>query len=225
MRQLSVPGREAHLWEVCKRPPRFIALAGSAGSLEGFRAILSRLPREFPYPIMILQHREKRRGPDDALVQILSRSSVLKVAKANQGDHLVAGNVYVGPPDRHISVTESLDIELTDGPCVNWNRPSADWLFDSLARRFGAAVIAIVLSGALMDGAAGVVKVKMGGGQVIVQDPQTALFKGMPTASIATGCADFVLPIQRIADALITLTMVPGATELFSVPLPAWARS
>jgi two-component system chemotaxis response regulator CheB len=146
------------------------------------------------------------------------------VLEAQHGDELMPGTVYVSPPGRHISVTESLSVELGDGPRLDWNRPSADWLFGSLAQRLGPGVISVVLSGTRSDGAAGVLTVKRHGGRVIIQDPQTSRFADMPRASMATGCADFVLPSARISDALVTLAMVPGAMDLFSVPLPPWAR-
>ena len=78
--------------------------------------------------------------------------------------------------------------------------------------------------GMLHDGAEGVRAVKRYGGRVIAQDPATACAPGMPAAAIATGCTDFVLSPERIPYALITLAMAPGGAELFSVPLPHWAK-
>lgn len=160
----------------------------------------------------------KREGQYDILVRSLAGTSGLTVRPAQDGDLLSPGSAYVVPPDRHISITESGRIELGDGAPLNRNRPSADWLFDSLATEIGPAAVVVVLSGSLDDGAIGAVKVKMMGGRVIAQDPATSRFPSMPVAAIATGCVDFILPAERIASALITLAMVPGSLELFSVP-------
>jgi two-component system, chemotaxis family, protein-glutamate methylesterase/glutaminase len=84
-------------------------------------------------------------------------------------------------------------------------------------------MIGVVLTGMLKDGTKGVRAVKRHGGRVLAQDPATARASGMPSSAIATGCVDFVLPMHRIAPALVALTMAPGAAELLTVPTPPWA--
>jgi two-component system chemotaxis response regulator CheB len=84
--------------------------------------------------------------------------------------------------------------------------------------------VAVILTGSLSDGAEGCRAVKRGGGRVLAQDPATARASSMPANAIATGCADFVLPPDRLASALLALTTAPGAAELLAVPLPPWAR-
>ena len=90
---------------------------------------------------------------------------------------------------------------------MHFVRPSADRLFESLARTCGRHAIAVVLSGSGTDGASGVLAVKSTGGTVIVEDGTTARFSGMPDAAIRTGAADMVLPIQEISGALVALTL------------------
>jgi two-component system chemotaxis response regulator CheB len=84
-------------------------------------------------------------------------------------------------------------------------------------------MIAVVLTGRLQDGSQGVRAVKAKGGRVLVQDPATAVAPDMPMASLATGCCDFALPPDKIADAVTTLVMAPGAAEVFRVPVSPWA--
>jgi two-component system chemotaxis response regulator CheB len=81
---------------------------------------------------------------------------------------------------------------------VRFLRPSADLLFESLAQTYRKRAIAVVLTGAGKDGAAGVVAVKRMGGVVIAQDRGTSEFFGMPGAAIESGCADYVLPLDEI---------------------------
>ena len=120
---------------------------------------------------------------------------------------------------RQFVVTGEGRISIRDYTSGNRHKPSVDELFSSLANCFGCRLIVTVLTGSLDDGAYGVTQVKARNGRVLVQEPRSAFAVGMPTAAIATGCADFVLPVERIADAIITFTMVPGASDLFLSPV------
>jgi two-component system, chemotaxis family, protein-glutamate methylesterase/glutaminase len=196
-----------------------VALAASAGGLSAFRAVLSRLPSDFPVPVLIVQHRTYRDSGQDVLVEILQKHSKLTVVQAADGALLRAGTAYVSPPNRQFLVASDGRISLRDHVASNRHRPSIDELFASLASYFGRRLIVAVLTGSLDDGAQGVTRVKAKSGRVLVQEPKNSFAVGMPSAAIATGCADFVLPLERIADALITLSMVPGANDLFPSPL------
>jgi two-component system chemotaxis response regulator CheB len=99
-----------------------------------------------------------------------------------------------------------------------------DTLLTSLATAAGPRAIAVVLTGMLRDGALGVRAVKRHGGRVLVQDPATARAASMPASAIATGCVDFVLPLERISTALTALAMAPGGADLFTVPIAPWAK-
>jgi two-component system chemotaxis response regulator CheB len=81
-----------------------------------------------------------------------------------------------------------------------------------------------VLTGRLSDGSEGVRAVKRHGGRVLVQEPETARASSMPSSSIATGCVDFVLPAEKMGQALIALTMAPGGADLLRVAAASWAR-
>ena len=86
-------------------------------------------------------------------------------------------------------------------------RPSADLLFEFVAASYKDGAIAVVLTGTGLDGSMGVKAIHEMGGTVIVQDPDTAEFNGMPSAAIQTRCADFILPLDEIAPALVQLVM------------------
>jgi len=96
-------------------------------------------------------------------------------------------------------------VSLTQTELVNFVRPSADLLFESVAAAYGERAIAVVLTGAGKDGSMGVTAIKKRGGTVIVQDEATSEFFGMPSAAIRTGTVDFVLSLDEIPAALITL--------------------
>jgi Chemotaxis response regulator containing a CheY-like receiver domain and a methylesterase domain len=113
--------------------------------------------------------------------------------------------VYVAPPDRHLLVNDDGTLSLSRTELVNFLRPSADLLFESVAASFKDRAIAVVLTGTGSDGSKGLHAIKKMGGTIISQDEGTSEFFGMPAAAIRTGLVDFVLPLNQIAAALTTL--------------------
>ena len=137
--------------------------------------------------------------------QILSRRSNLPVHQAVDGMELDPGSIYLAPPDRHMLINRDGTVSLTQTELVNFVRPSADLLFESVAASYGERAIAVVLTGAGKDGSMGVTAIKARGGTVIVQDEASSEFFGMPSAAIRTGIVDFILSLDEIPDALLTL--------------------
>ena len=139
------------------------------------------------------------------MADLLSRQSQLPIKQAEEGDCLQPGSVFIAPPDRHLLVNPDGSLSLSRTELVHFVRPSADLLFESVAASFRDRAIAVVLTGTGSDGATGVRAIKKMGGTVIVQNEKTAEFFGMPAAAIQTGDVDFVLPLEEIAPALVTL--------------------
>lgn len=134
------------------------------------------------------------------IADVLSRRTELAVKLAEADERIEAGTVYIAPPDRHLLVSPEGVLSLSNSELVHFVRPSADLLFESLAGAYGDRAIVCVLTGSGGDGAMGVDAVKSRGGTVIVQDPASAQFRGMPEAAVATGAVDFVLPLGEIAE-------------------------
>lgn len=198
--------------EARDRPPRFpeaafdvVALAASAGGLNALAQVLGHLPAEFPAAIVVVQHLDPRHR--SLMANILSRRTPLQVKQAEVGDSLSSGTVYIAPPNRHLLVNPDGSLALTQSELVHFVRPSADLLFDSVAASYTDRAIAVVLSGTGNDGAMGVQAIQKMGGTVIAQDPETAEFFGMPSAAIQTGEVDFILPLNEVSAALISLVM------------------
>lgn len=198
---------------------RIVAIAGSKGSLNALISLLSGLPVNFPVPIVVVRHL----SPDypSLLAGLLKRRISLDVKEAQDGDHLMPGTVYLAPPNRHLLVRPDGVLALSDTPKVNFTRPAADPLFESVARCYSHSAIAVVLTGGGIDGAAGVRAIKERGGTVIVQSRATSEAFRMPEAAILTGCVDFVLSLPVISSALISLIMVQGAAHIFGILPPA----
>lgn len=191
-----------------------VVIASSLGGPATLRQIFSVLPPDFPAPIVVVQHLSAQSPVP--LRGLLARSR-LPVEWASEGGRLRAGTIYLAPPDRHVRVMRSCSFRLCDGPRVSFARPSADPLFASVAQSFGARTLGVVLGGRLCDGTAGAAEIRRAGGVVLAQDPQTCVAPSMPQSALRSGAVDFVLPPDRIAHALVSLVMVPGARALFGV--------
>ena len=100
---------------------------------------------------------------------------------------------------------------------------SADPPLRWVAQHFGSRALGVVLSGTNDDGAAGVIALKRAGGRILAQNRASARCFAMPAATIATGCVDPVLPVDRMGQALVSLTAWPGATSLLRAPVAPWA--
>jgi two-component system chemotaxis response regulator CheB len=139
------------------------------------------------------------------MAEIIGRHSQLPIHQAVHGSHVRPGHVYLAPPDHHLLINRDGSVNLTRTELVNFVRPSADLLFESVAASFGARAIAVVLTGSGRDGSMGVTAIKQRGGTVIAQDEASSEFFSMPSAAIRTGMVDFVLPLDQVAGALLTL--------------------
>jgi two-component system chemotaxis response regulator CheB len=191
-------------------PFELVTIASSAGGLAALTSVLSGLPGAFPAAVVLVQHLDPRHKT--LLADMLGRRTELRVKMAEEGDHLRGGCVYIAPPNYHLVVNAGGTLSLSQSELIHFLRPSADILFESVAARFAARAIAVVLSGTGSDGARGVQAIKKAGGTVIAQDEDTSEFFGMPSASIATGTVDIVLPLALISSALVRLLQPPPET-------------
>lgn len=178
-----------------------VAIAASAGGIPAIGQVLAALPGDFPIPIVIIQH--LMQNTVSRLPELLDRRTPLHVRAAAAGDVLEPGSVYVAAPGQHTTVDALGRVVITHGPVVQWVRPSADTLFNSLAASFGNRAIVVVLTGTGRDGAEGAGAVDRAGGQVITEDG--AAFEGMPHAAIRATHVRQVLLLGQIAPALVAL--------------------
>ncbi|OKH39147.1 chemotaxis protein CheB [[Phormidium ambiguum] IAM M-71] len=191
----------------------FFDIVGITASSDGTDAIiniLKELPKDFPVPILIVKHLAI--GYKSYFPLIFAHRTLLTVKEAENGEKVKSSVVYVAPPDYHLVVNTDREISLIQTGKVNYVRPSADVLLKSIAENYQARSIAVILTGADSDGAEGVRAIKQMGGTVIAQDEATSGVFGMPGSAIATGCVDFILPIDQIAEAIVNLVH-KGAIE------------
>jgi two-component system chemotaxis response regulator CheB len=183
--------------------PRAVALAASTGGPAALHCILTALPRDFPVPLLIVQH--ITHGFSRGLADWLSKECDLHVKLADPGEKLAPRTAYLAPDDCHLGATRDGCALLDHSPPVGGFRPSGTFLFESLVRAFGPAMLAVVLTGMGDDGTAGLKTVKLAGGGILAQDEKSSVIFGMPRAAIQTGLVDHVLPLESIAGKLIEL--------------------
>jgi two-component system chemotaxis response regulator CheB len=186
--------------DVPTRPRGLVVIGASAGGVETLRRIVSGLPPDLPAAVCIVLHL----APDSpsALAGILSRSGPLPCHTALDGEPLIPGQILVAAPGHHL-VIDAGHVRLTLGPRENGHRPAVNVLFRTAAAAGDGGVVGVVLSGTRDDGATGLAVIKEHGGATIVQDPEEALYGGMPSSALAHVDVDVVAPSREIAAAVV----------------------
>lgn len=173
-----------------------VGIGASAGGVEALIELTAHLPSDLRAAVLVVLHVPA--GAPTVLPRILARQAALPVALARDGAPLLDGHVLIAAPGRHLLVADGR-IRLDRGPLESGMRPAVDPLLRSLASAYGSRATAVVLSGALDDGAAGAHAVAAAGGTVLVQDPAEAIVSSMPESALrAVGEAARALPAAAI---------------------------
>ena len=217
---------------------RVVVVGASAGGIGPLQTLVAGLPAALPAAVLVVVHLPAT--ADSHLPALLSRCGPLPASPASDGQRLTAGAILVAPPDHHLTVRGER-VRLTRGPRENRQRPAVDPLFRSAAAAFGPGVVAVVLSGALDDGAVGAAVVAAQDGAVVVQDPAEARVSAMPraalaavrrarrvaTADLAAVVTDLVRPAPPVPDGLSqpdlpdrSSTMKDGPTAVTALGSP-----
>lgn len=185
-------------WSPCP----IIVIGASLGGLSAIRAVLGAFPKDFTGSIVVVQHRGK--DVDGALREMLQKETAMPVREAEDKAAIMAGIIYLAPPDYHLLVERGHFALSTEGS-ISYARPSIDALFESAGDTYGDRVIGVILTGANRDGAAGLAALKRCGGLAVVQSPSSAEAPSMPEAAIAAADVDHVLPLEAIGPFLAEL--------------------
>jgi two-component system, chemotaxis family, CheB/CheR fusion protein len=179
-----------------------VVIGSSAGGIEALSTVVATLPPGFPAPIVIGQHLDPSR--QSHLGDILGRRSTLPVRTVNgmESERLEPSIVYVVPSNHDVYISDaSIELRSDAAQAHGRPKPSIDLLLTSASETFGDRLIAVILSGTGSDGAAGARAVKKAGGTVIIQNPDTASYPGMPL-SLAPTTVDIVANLDRIGQIL-----------------------
>jgi len=194
-------GRRARGWRPGSHEPPLVVVGSSTGGPKALTQLFSALPKEFPAPVVVVQHMPI--GFTRALALRLNDVSPLEIAEAAPGRVPRAGEVWIAKAGVHL-VFNSERVMCEDlGPPHMGVRPAVDITLESAVDRWGGNVVAVILTGMGMDGARGCRKVKQAGGKVLAQDEQSSVIYGMPRAVVEMGLADRVEDIEAMAGALV----------------------
>jgi two-component system chemotaxis response regulator CheB len=180
-----------------------VLIGSSTGGTQAIEQVLLALPADSP-GIAIVQHMPEKFTAMYA--QRLDGLCAINVREARDGDRIERGVALIAPGGRHLQVRKSggqYFAVVMDGPPVNRHKPSVDVLFRSAAECIGRDALAIILTGMGDDGARGMKALHDRGARTLAQNEETCVVFGMPKEAIAAGGVDEVIPLQRVADAIL----------------------
>jgi two-component system chemotaxis response regulator CheB len=179
---------------------KIVVIASSTGGPQALRQIIPKIPKNFPGAIIIVQHISK--GFTRPLAERLDKVSEITVKEAEDQENLEKGVAYIAPYGVHLGIKDS-KIALKEGKRIQGVIPSADYTMKSVAKKFDADSVGVVLTGMGKDGANGIEEIKRKKGRVIVQDRASSVIFGMPKAALMTGSVDKVVGLDRITEVLV----------------------
>ncbi len=183
--------------------PEVLAVAASTGGMMALGALLTDLPRDFPLPVLVVHH--PTTGMVDVMSTWLSATTEFEVEIATDGASLKAGTVYLAGEDAHLLVDNEGRVRVDRGAPVAGDRPSADLLFEAVARVYGAHALGLVLTGSHVGGVDGLRHVREAGGQIIVQNEATSVGFELGAKVMSAALPDYVLPLDQIPGQLARL--------------------
>jgi len=185
---------------------KIIALGASTGGTEAIKTVVKTLPADTP-AILITQHLPA--AFSESFVRHIDLITAMSACIPKNGQVIESGHIYLAPGDRHMKVIKEgfgYVIQLYDGEPVNRHKPSVDVMFGSVAQNIGANAVAVLLTGMGADGAFGMKEMHDIGAKTVIQDEQSSVVWGMPGAAFKLGCTDFVLPLEDIANKILSLS-------------------
>jgi two-component system, chemotaxis family, CheB/CheR fusion protein len=194
-----------------------VGIGASAGGLDALEKLFQNMPERTGMAFIVVSHLDPNHV--SIMPELLQRSTTMKLFQAEDGMTIEPDHVYVAPANRDLAILHGT-IQLIEPLEAHGFRLPIDFFFKSLAADLGEKAICIILSGMASDGTAGLKAVKSELGMIMVQDPASAKFDGMPTSAIKTQLADYILPPEEMPDRLIKYAAQKGQGALFDRTLP-----
>ncbi len=184
-----------------------VVIGASTGGTEAIKEIISSLQPD-KYSLIVVQHIPS--AFSKAFAERINKLSALDVCEAIDNQRILPGHVYIAPGNQHLKIVRdgnnsSYHCKLEDGEPVNRHKPSVDVLFKSVCTSAGSNAIGVLLTGMGSDGALGLKEIHDTGAITIAQDEQSSVVWGMPGEAVKLQAADFILPLNQIADKITTL--------------------
>ena len=186
--------------------PKALVIGSSTGGPVALSAILPQLQRDFPIPVLVVQHMPPLFTR--LFAERLDSSCALSVKEASQGSLVEPGTILLAPGDFHMTVASSegqVRVCLDQSPLQNFCRPAVDALFLSSAEVYGGDVLAVILTGMGKDGLHGAQVLKARGANILAQDEASSVVWGMPGAVVKAGIADRILPLDGVGAEILRI--------------------
>ena len=187
-----------------------MGLGASAGGLEALEAFFSHMPFDSGMGFVIIQHLSPKHK--SIMASLLAKDTKMTVLEIKDGMKVKPDHVYLNPPNKNVIIINGA-LQLMDPVKTGGINLPIDSFFRSMAEEMGEKAICVILSGTATDGTLGLKAVKELGGLVMVQDPNSAKYDGMPRSAIATGMVDFILPVEKIPEELVRYVKAPYMGE------------
>jgi len=180
--------------------PPVAGIGASAGGLDAFKKFFAAAPADSGVAFVLIPHLDPKH--ESLMVELLARYTKMPVVEATEGMAALANRVHIIPPNKYMTISDGT-LRLT-GPVERGGlQTSIDLFLRSLANDKQEKAICIILSGTGSHGTLGLKAVKASGGMTMVQDPNTAEYSRMPQSAVASGLADYVLPVERMPEAIV----------------------
>jgi two-component system sensor kinase FixL len=189
-------------------PCLIVGMGASAGGLKAFKAFFSRMPVDTCMAFVLVPHLDPTH--ESLMHELLAKQTAMPVGEAEQGGKVKRGHVYIIPPGKYLTISQGV-LHLSKPPEARGAQTVIDHFLRSLATDQQEHAIGIILSGTGSHGALGIKEIKLAGGLVMVQQPQSAEYEQMPRSAIDTGRADYVLPPEQMPEALVKYANHPYA--------------
>ena len=186
-----------------KEQYKAVVMGTSAGGFAALSRLLPCFGKDFPLPILIVQHLYA--DSTDFMAQNLNADCALQVKEVDEKEEILPATAYLAPANYHLLLERNFTLSLTIDQKVNFCRPSIDVLFESAVDVCGSRLIGVLLTGANADGAQGLRLIKEAGGVTIVQNPGTAEVSAMPAAAISLFNVDYVADLEDMYPTIIKL--------------------
>ena len=189
-----------------RTPSEIIGIGISTGGPNALSAMIPLLPADLKAPVLIVQHMPPLFTK--SLANSLNNKSALEVKEAQNGDTIEAGKIFIAPGGKQMKIVAGPDgisrkLKITDDPPINSCKPSADYLFTSIAQHYVGRATGVIMTGMGSDGSEGLQQMKNTGSLIIAQSEATCTVYGMPKKPIESGITDVIAPLNKIADEII----------------------
>lgn len=178
--------------------PKAIVIGVSAGAVEALSVILSKIPKNYSVPIIIVVHLPPDKN--SLMAEVLQAKCLIQVKEAEDKEIIKPGVIYIAPPNYHLLVEKNNYLSLSGDKHVLYSRPSIDVLFETAADAYTNNLIGIILTGANSDGSQGLNSIEKAGGKVIVQRPDLAYASAMPQAALKACPNALTLSLEQITE-------------------------